>query len=247
MRFFVLLYSISSVDQEKWIAIVQSFNSSVVTGNDAPPYGLPGIEGREGQDNPLSEEEVKKALEELYERLKDYAQNQQGGASVSVSKGDGYVFISFNDAVFFDGDSYILRQDGKAALDAIVPSLAEAGPYIDELRVLGHTAQASPDRSNDPTADRFLASNRSTVVLLYLQEHIGYDKLDPGRIVGMQYGQWRPIASNDTQESRVQNRRVELIIAGRDVESQLSDSVRQYYSISNQTPPDSQTEQREAP
>lgn len=237
--FFVLLYSMSTLDQEKWQVVVQSFNKDSVVKSEDPTFGLPGVDGTgSGNGGPVSEAEVERALTQLYEYLDEFAQAQET-ASVSVSKGDGYVFISFNDAVFFDGDSYVLRQDGKVALDAIVPALAQAGPYMDELRVLGHTAQATADRENDPTADRFLAANRSTVVLLYLQEHIEKDKLDPARIVGVQYGQWRPIAPNDTQQSRVQNRRVELIIAGRDVENQLSDSVKQYYSISNQTPPGS--------
>jgi chemotaxis protein MotB len=246
--FFVLLYSMSTIDQSKWKAVVQSFNGSTNSAEGTPPAGLPGLDGRGGgEGKPLTEEEVEQALTKLYENLEKFVETQQSGAPVTVSKGDGYVFISFNDAIFFDGDSYVLRKDGQTALDTIVPALAEAGPYIDELRVLGHTAQASPDRANDPTADRFLASNRSTVVLLYLQEHIGVEKLDPARIVGMQYGQWRPIASNDSQESRMQNRRVELVIAGRDVESQLSDSVRRYYSMNDQAPPENDDEREETP
>ncbi len=246
--FFVLLYSMSTIDQNKWQMVVESFNRSNPASEQDPAFGLPGLEGQgSGEGLPLTEAEVEQALEKLYLHMQNYAQTQQSGTTVSVSKGDGYVFISFNDAVFFDGDSYVLRQDGRAALDAIVPALAEAGPYIDELRVLGHTAQAASDRANDPTADRFLAANRSTVVLLYLQENIGRETLDPARIVGVQYGQWRPIASNDSQESRTQNRRVELIIAGRDVESQLSDSVKQYYSISDQAPPDKDDAQGAAP
>ena len=69
-----------------------------------------------------------------------------GGAE----KGDGYVFISFNDSVFFDGNSSVLRPDGKAVLDTIIPALVEASPYIDELKVLGHTAQMYADRRAVP-------------------------------------------------------------------------------------------------
>ena len=225
--FFVLLYSMSTIDQQKWAEVVKSFNPDIL--NDLPASNQTDL-----QEEPTVDE-VKQALEALYTQMSDFAETSN--ATVSVSKGDGYVFISFNDAVFFDGDSYTLRADGRAALDGIVPALVEASPYIDELRVLGHTAQATADHTNDPAADRFLASNRATEVLLYLQENIGHDKLDPARIVSMGYGQWRPIAANETAESRVQNRRVELIIAGRGLDSKLADSVKQYYSISNQNPP----------
>ncbi len=252
--FFVLLYSMSNIDQAKWSIVVDSFKRNPIARATDPPDGMHGDGWHEENPNAeMTPEDVQAAMEELYERLKEFVELSTGGEgegtapSITVSKGDGYVFISFNDAVFFDGDSYVLRQDGKNALDAIVPMLSEAGPFIDELRVLGHTAQAAPNRPNNPIADRTLAANRSTAVLLYIQEHVAADMLDPARLVGVQYGQWRPISPNDTQESRMQNRRVELIIAGRNVRSQLSDSIRQYYSISEQTPPADTGSQAEAP
>lgn len=237
--FFVLLYSMSSIDQDKWKMIVQSFNSTAIESKDEAPSGPEGDTGEEGGDAmPMTQDDVNNAMDDLYEFLMDYAQNQLDSTSASVSRGDGYVFISFNDAIFFDGDSYALRQDGKDALNGIIPALSAAGPYIDELRVLGHTAQASANRENDPTADRFLASNRSTIVLLYLQENISKNELDPARLVGVQYGQWRPIAPNDTSDTRFQNRRVELIITGRDMENVFSDSIKQYYTMSDHTAPE---------
>ena len=233
--FFVLLYSMSTIDQEKWMLIVQSFNKDAIVSTDDTPRGPEGEDQDEGgSDMPMTQDDVETALDELFQYLQDYAQQDQLESSVAVSRGDGYVFISFNDAVFFDGDSYVLRSDGKEALDGIIPALTDAGPYIDELRVLGHTAQAAAHSPNNPTTDRFLASNRSTVVLLYLQENIPQEQLDPARLVGVQYGQWRPIASNDERETRSQNRRVELIITGRDLENTLSDSIKQYYSMADQ-------------
>jgi chemotaxis protein MotB len=99
---------------------------------------------------------------------------------------------------------------------------------IYEIRVLGHTAQARADEINSPVADRFLASNRATVVTLYLQEK---NIIDPARLLSIGYGQWRPVASNDTPESRAKNRRVELLVTGLDVSSGLGDDIAQYYSM----------------
>ena len=210
--FFVLLYSISNIDEQKWMLIVQSFNKEAIVSTDDTPRGPEGDDGEEGgNDMPMTQDEVEVALDELFQFLEDYVQQENMQSSTSVSRGDGYVFISFNDAVFFDGDSYVLRSDGKEALDGIIPALVDAGPFIDELRVLGHTAQAVADQPNNPTTDRFLAGNRASVVLVYLQENIAQEQLDPARLVGVQYGQWRPIAPNDTRDTRAQNRRVEFI------------------------------------
>ena len=241
--FFVLLYSMSSIDQEKWMLIVQSFNKNAIVSTDDTPRGPEGDDGKEGgNDMPMTQDEVEMALDELHQFLQDYVQQENMESSTTVSRGDGYVFISFNDAVFFDGDSYVLRPDGKEALNGIIPALAQAGPFIDELRVLGHTAQAVADQPNNPTTDRFLAGNRASVVLVYLQENIAQEQLDPARLVGVQYGQWRPIAPNDTRDTRAQNRRVELIITGRDLEDSLSDSIKQYYTMANR-PYDPQEEE----
>lgn len=237
--FFVLLYSMSSIDQEKWIMIVQSFNKDAIVSTDDTPRGPEGDDGPEGgNDMPMTQDEVETALDELFQFLAEYAQTEQDDTSMMVTQGDGYVFISFNDAIFFDGDSYVLRADGKEALDGIIPALSAAGPYVDEMCVLGHTAQGSANEENNPNTDRFLASNRATVVLLYLQERIDRAQLNPARLVVKSYGQWRPIAPNDTRESRSKNRRVELIITGKDLENTLSDSITQYYSMSQAPVPD---------
>ena len=147
---------------------------------------------------------------------------------MSLTKGSGYVFISFDDTVFFDGDSDVLRQEGEAILDQVAGALAGAEDSINEIRVLGHTAQAAPEHPNNVDVDRFLASNRATVVTVCLQEK---NILDPSRLVSVGYGQWRPIAANDSSAGRAKNRRVELIIIGLKVGSPTGDSVTRYYTM----------------
>jgi len=240
--FFVLLYSISTIDQEKWMLVVKSFNRDAIFEDDARPAGPMGEEEQGGGDDlPIPDDnyEVDQALDELYDFLVEYAsqQNQtsEGEGSIVLSKGDDYIFISFDDAVFFDGNSSYLRQDGKVVLDKIIPALAEAGPYIDELRVLGHTAQAYADRPNSIITDRHLASDRATEVVIYLQEHIDYNQISPGRIVSISYGQWRNVAPNDTGTNRAKNRRVELIISGQDLGNHQNDDFEKYYTMYEKT------------
>lgn len=229
--FFVLLYSMSTLDQQKWIQLVQSFNP------DATPEVTDNM-GNGGQyADPVTgpdQSQVDANMEELFENLKAYVAAQGAGENISVTKGDGYVFISFNDAVFFDGDSYVLREEGEKVLTDVGQMLGQASNSIDEVRILGHTAQASPDELNNPTTDRFLASNRATVALVYLQE---MNVIDPARLVSLGCGQWRPVSSNDTSESRAKNRRVEMIVAGKDVENSMGDSIAQYYTQRGTEPP----------
>ena len=231
--FFVLLYSISSIDQNKWMLVVQSFNSKAMINVADTPTGPAGKEHDDlGDGLPTTTDLVEEAINELYEYLK--AVEAQADGSISVSQGDGYVFISFSDAVFFEGDKSNLLPAGRSTLDGIIPALEQAGPFIDEVRVLGHTAQANPNRPNTIRGDRTLSSDRATEVLIYIMEHADQDKLDPASFVAMAYGQWRPVASNEDESTRYQNRRVEMIITGRDVEDNLVGNIRQYYTETGQ-------------
>ncbi len=234
--FFVLLYSMSTISDAKWKAIVQSFNPSaikeatVTSGSEGPIDGDDNL----GTDNmnmgpeEITAEEIEDALATLFQTLQDYAEQNDMEDMIEVTKGDGYVFVSFADAVFFNGDSAVLREDGKTILDVVVGAIDPAAPYIDELRVMGHTAQADPNRPNRTEGDRHLASDRATNVVIYIQDSC---KLDPARLISVGYGQWRPVDLNDTGEHRAHNRRVELLITGKDLESQLGDALEQYTSI----------------
>ena len=236
--FFVLLYSISSLDEAKWMIVVQSFNKDAIVTDDTTPKGPTGEQDDSGgNDMPMTQDEVDNALEELYQYLQTAASASDTG-SITVTPGDGYVFLSFEDAVFFEGNRYQLRPEGQAVLDYIIPALEEAGPFIDEIRVLGHTAQALPDRRNTVRGDRTLSTQRADEVLIYILENSNSQLLDPARCISQGYGQWRPIAENDTAEGRAKNRRVEMMISGRDVQDSMDDNIKSYYAETNQEQPE---------
>ena len=240
--FFVLLYSISTIEQDKWMVFIKSFNRDAVQEEPVPPGPVGSANKSSGSGLPIPDEnnEVDEALEELYDFLVEYQESSAAAAeSISVSQGDDYVFISFNDAIFFNGNSSVLRADGKAVLDSIIPALAQAAPYIDELKVLGHTAQQYPDRPNDNVPfDRHLASDRATEVVIYLQNHIPRETLHPGRLVVESFGQWRNIAPNDVEANRAKNRRVEMVISGRDLEDKMNNEFNSYFGMYDTVPQD---------
>ena len=171
-------------------------------------------------------------MEELLEFLEMTAAGQASDA-ISVSQGDGYVYVAFNSSVFFDGDKWELRPEGKAILDEILPALDAAAPFVDEIRVSGHTARAQGTYNVE--WDFRLSSMRAVEVVSYLLGNS--NELDPARIQPMGYGQWRPVAGNSAESDRSQNRRVEMMITGKDIEDKMGDSITQYYTSTDQTQP----------
>lgn len=228
--FFVLLYSMSTISEENWKALVMSFNPSAVLELHETPEGGsgPSADGNEAGVAPEAlQAAVDQDMEEIYEAIVALASQTEMGGTISVSKEGGRVFISFSDTVFFAGDSSVLLPEAKPILDQVSAVLSEAAESVDEVQVLGHTAQGRADRANDITVDRTLSSQRATNVVIYVQEH---SELDPARLVSVGVGQWRPVASNDTPEERAKNRRVEMIISGRNIAEEMSGEVDTYYT-----------------
>lgn len=220
--FFVLLYSISSVDQAKWKMVVQSFNpeagelSQIVTDKDG--------EGDDFVPGGVDETKVEDEFDELYTRLKDAVDKSGCQDEIEVFKGDNYTFIRFRDQVFFDGDSSIIKKQGYEILDQFINALSGTENIIQEMQVLGHTSQAVRDKQNDATGDRLLSAERSAYVAAYIQDRVA---IDPSKIVSMGYGQFHPIDSFETPESRSRNRRVEVLIKKVGAEEMKLD---EYYS-----------------
>ena len=151
--------------------------------------------------------------------------------------------MSFANAVFFDGDSDVLRQDGKEMLDVLAPMLSQAAEHIDEIRILGHTAQASATEANTTEGDRMLAATRAARVTAYLQDRV--TGLSAGRLVSEGYGQFRPVAPNDVEENRRKNRRVEMIITGKDLMNELGGTLEQYETIRENGPSKASVEDKD--
>ena len=231
--FFVLLYSMSTISEEKWKMLVASFNPDALmtmtenSGNDGPNADPNELDG---SGMGLSQADIDDDMNELYEMIMTYIADQNAQDNISVSKGDGKVFVTFNQAVFFNGDSWTLKEDSKPLLEMIAGMLSSVAVSIDEVRIMGHTAQGDPNKPNDIYTDRRLSAMRAAETLAYIQQ---YCTVDPARLVSEGYGQWRPVASNDTAEGRAQNRRVEMIISGRDLEKELAEGIQNYYTPGN--------------
>ncbi len=226
--FFVLLYSMSTISEENWKALVMSFNPLAQTtqteingGNNGPssdPEDVGGIAPIPDIEAETTQEEIDDIMDLLLKALQGYSEEDGMNEVITVTNEGGKVYVQFNETTFFEGDSYALLPEAEEILTRICAILDNASGAIEEIRIQGHTAQANPDKPNNPTVDRFLASNRATNVLLFIQNN---SSILPTRLVSEGMGQWRPIAKNDTPEDRALNRRVEMIISGRNLEQEL--------------------------
>ena len=227
LTFFVMLFAMSTMDADKWQKLVVAFSANKQTNSSVQQIILTqsstssevgkgliaaGESGDTGKDTASSKLTAAMDFDDLYKYIKDYVDKKGLSQSVEVHKGDGYTFIVFQNSIFFNGDSSVLRNDGKVILDYLCGGLKLVSSQIGEVRYYGHTARADNLRTNESLAfDRQLSSDRATNVLLYVQYK---NIIDPKKMVSEGYGEYRPLVPHDgTEATRMKNRRVEIYIS----------------------------------
>jgi outer membrane protein OmpA-like peptidoglycan-associated protein len=118
--------------------------------------------------------------------------------------GEGLV-VTFDSGLLFDFDSSVLRDASKANLDTLASKLSSFGDS--KLLLVGHTDAQGTDSYNLD-----LSRRRSAAVASYLEGH----GVSSTRVETQGKGELEPIASNDTDAGRQQNRRVEIAVYASD-------------------------------
>jgi OmpA-OmpF porin, OOP family len=103
--------------------------------------------------------------------------------------------------VFFDLNMTILRPESYPELDRVVKLLKENNEI--SIAISGHTDNIGSDEEN-----MTLSMGRATAV----RDYVIHAGIDSSRVTATGFGKTKPIATNDTEEGRQQNRRVEFAI-----------------------------------
>ncbi len=180
-------------------------NKKLIEQKDAQISALQDeLDGLEGQ---LSDEKSKNARlqSDLDNTLADMRTKEQ----VWVQEKEGLTQITLDGEVTFATGSTRLTAEGKDILTRIWDVLQNY-PSRDIL-IEGHTdnVQISPQFQHRYRSNWELSSARANAVLHYVLDKYG---TDAGRVCGTGYGEYRPIANNDTEMGRKMNRRVGITI-----------------------------------
>ena len=165
----------------------------------------------------------------ILEQIRDSVVAVMGDAS-KVSIGDNGAIV-LDEGVLFDFGSSAIKPAARPTLDRLVEvfksflSDDENARYVDSIIISGHTDSIGTDAEN-----RVLSTARANAVLNYL---LGAQKGELNDYAqyfcAAGYGATRPVASNDTDEGRAQNRRIEISITLRD--DTIMDIVENYLEL----------------
>ncbi|KNY28517.1 OmpA family protein [Pseudobacteroides cellulosolvens] len=210
--FFIILYSMSQVDAEKFNKLAASlreeFGSSQIgtyIGNTGTSNSI--IDLNEGSSSTVIPDNLEqRQMEEVKERVEALIKEKGFKDQVRVSVKERGVEISMQENLLFKSGSAAYEPSAKATLTEIGKIIKSLSG--NQIRVEGHT-------DNDPINTELFPSNwelssvRATNVVRTLIDIAG---LNPLKISAIGYGEFRPKAPNTTADNKRKNRRVDIII-----------------------------------
>jgi chemotaxis protein MotB len=153
-------------------------------------------EGREGEIRRISG---------TYSRLVDELENEVESGKLEIHRLEGRLQVRALDRILFDSGSTQIKREGQEVLARVAEQIRKIAGH--RIHVEGHTDDVPI------TGDRFpsnweLSAARAAVVVRFLIEN-GLDPLD---LSAVGFGEYHPLAPNDTSEHRARNRRIEIVL-----------------------------------
>lgn len=205
LTFFILLYTFASVDEKKFQSVSAAFHTMFTGQSGDSMFQLNDKTGQapiEGQEKP---KELEDKLNAMYSEIKKYIDSNNIEATIEKQNDKRGVVLRINDSVLFELGKAELKSESKVTLDKI-DNLFKSIP--NRIKIEGHTDNI-PIKNYKYESNWELSTARAVNVVKYYLESKGND---PKRFEAAGYGEYHPVAPNDTNEHRAMNRRVEILI-----------------------------------
>ncbi len=214
--FFVLLFASSSVDVEKLQAIALSFNDELSIIESGGSAGVNEMVGsgimempkldRSINDSNDATQKVDDELKDMVSDFKTYFAENEMSKDIEVIQEENHILLKFNDGILFDSGSADLKGAALEVLDGVGTQLSN---YVaNDIKIEGHTDNV-PMTGGVYKSNYYLSAARAIAVLEFL---IDNEKVNPAYLSAEGFGEYRPVAPNDTPENKAKNRRVEIKI-----------------------------------
>jgi chemotaxis protein MotB len=215
--FFVVMYSVSRIDQKRMVEVVKSVKFAMhfkgTGGSDQLPiFEGPVSEGGcvtnmgEAGPNKQEVEAVEAVRRRIEKRLKGLLLERPDNPPTVLMHTEGRrLMIRLSASHFFDPSQAAIRPEMIPVLDAIATELAQ---FHRAIRIEGHTDDQAAARTR--FRDNWdLSASRAAAVASYMQ---GAHHIDGKLLTAAGQGSARPIGDNSTPQGREINRRVELVL-----------------------------------
>jgi chemotaxis protein MotB len=141
-----------------------------------------------------------------YEQLAGALRGEIDAGRVELTELRGRTSVKMKDKILFASGSASIGPDGKVALRKVADALKFLQGKV--IRVEGHTDNVPTGASGPFPTNWELSSARALAVVRFMQE----SGVDPTRLSAAGFGEFQPVAANDTPEGRSLNRRIEIVL-----------------------------------
>ena len=220
LALFIALFAISQTDQSKLQALAQAFTAAFNTGG--PSFfdqAGPSVSAQRqvmseedrGEDDYMQNNQAymqeNESLQDLQAELEAYIRENDLEGELSTQLEEEGLMIRIKERALFPSGSADLVPESQR-IGPVVAGLLAAVP--ERVLISGHT-DTDPIATAQFPSNWELSSVRAMTFMKYLLSI--NENLNPARFSAIGYGEYRPIAPNDTPENKQKNRRVEILIA----------------------------------
>jgi len=206
--FFVVMYAISAVNENKYRAFSMSLEKAFIEKKRQVSQLENALSGPDNAANPANTTESLAAdsrqLQHTSEQLTQILEGLISENLVTVKKGNYWIELQMNSELLFLSGSAELALASRPVLKKVAEVLK---PLPNQINVEGHTDNLPIDTVKFPSNWELSSSRATTVVREFVNNGI-----DPPRLSAIGYGEFHPIADNRVEEGRFKNRRVVLLI-----------------------------------
>ncbi len=178
------------------------------------------------QEKEKAIQEKEKSIAELkktYNSLVGEMSEEIKKGEITITQLKDKLSVNMVEKILFDSGSAEIKKDGKKVVDRVAEILAKVSDK--QIRVEDYTDNVpiSPRLAARFATNWELSTARATTVARYLQDK----GIDPKLLSACGYSEYRPVASNDADEGRARNRRIEISLIPKEMESAASQDVAQ--------------------
>jgi len=209
--FFVVLFATSQADKKKQAQVAEAVKAAFSEMGIFEPHsrtlsvahsgGAESSESNKMISLPATAEQLKKSIDKMVAEQVSQGRLLSGSVTTRITP-DGLV-ISLHDAGFFASGSAEVNPNSIHILETIVDALPDRA-----VRVEGHTDNV-PIHTAQFATNWELSTARASAIARFI---IDKGRFDPAKLSAAGYAEFHPVATNDTEEGRTQNRRVDIIL-----------------------------------
>ncbi|WP_278348346.1 flagellar motor protein MotD [Stutzerimonas kunmingensis] len=215
--FFVVMYSISSINEGKYKILSDSlvgvFNQvdrsvkPIPIGEERPRTTEADVSQVEDLSGPASSagkptlDPLERIAQSMRETFGELIANEQ----LTIRGNELWIEIELNSSLLFPSGDALPNDQAFLLIDKVAGILA---PFDNPIHVEGFTDNLPISTSQFPTNWELSAARAGSVVRMLAAQGV-----DPSRMAAVGYGEFQPVADNATAEGRARNRRVILVVS----------------------------------